>query len=783
MEQHAIDSSQGLSRAQVRERFQNGLANIDDTAGTQTVGQIIRKNIVTPFNILNLVLGALVASVGSWENMMFLGVALCNTVVGSLQEIAAKKTIDKLSLIATPKAHVIREGKLWDVGVSHIVMDDILQLNAGNQICADAVVVSGSCEVNESLITGESDPVTKLPGDHLLSGSFVVSGACRAQVEHVGKENYASKITGSAKYVKKNASEIMASINKIIKMIGIILVPVGIALFCKEIFLSGTDFRSAIISCVAALVGMVPEGLVLLTSSVLAVSVVRLATRKALVQELYSIETLARVDTLCLDKTGTITEGTMQVDELIPLADETDAQLKGAIAAVVHTLNDDNPTSLAMKDFCPNAPNWTVQAEVPFSSARKWSGVCFSSVGTYVIGAGEFVLGDRFAGELRKKADAAAARGQRVLVLAHSKAPFGGEDAKALPADIAPIAMVLISDKIRKSARETLQYFADQGVDLKVISGDNAITVANIAKKAGLEHADRWVDATTLHSEEDIAEAVQKFSVFGRVTPQQKLQIVKALKAQKHTVAMTGDGVNDVLALKESDCSIAMASGSDAARTVSQIVLLDSNFASMPHIVAEGRRSINNLQRSASLYLYKALFSTIIAVCFIFLQSSYPFQPIQFTLLNALTVGFPSFVLALEPNRERIHGNFLQNIIKKAIPGALTMVLNILFLEAINFYIGLSLEQVSTVAVIVTGFTMLMILFRVCMPFNAKHVVLFTAMCAAFLFALIFLGTIFHITALTAPMILIIVPLLCAAVSMFAMFLHLIERILMRHVE
>lgn len=782
MERHATDKTQGLSRADVRERIKNGLVNGEDDMNTPSIGQIIRKNTITPFNILNLILGALIASVGSWENMLFLGVAVCNTFVGSIQEIAAKKTIDKLSLIATPRAHVIREGKLWDVGVSRIVLDDLLQLSAGNQICADAEVIHGSCEVNESLITGESDPVSKNPGDHLLSGSFIVSGSCRAQVEHVGKDNYAAKITGSAKYVKKNSSEIMAAINKIIKIIGIILVPVGTALFCKEVFLTGADFRSAVISSVAALVGMVPEGLVLLTSGVLAVSVVRLATRKALVQELYSIETLARVDTLCLDKTGTITEGTMQVDEMLPLAGQDPDALQAAISAIVHTLNDDNPTSLAMKDFCPNPPQWSAEMTVPFSSARKWSGACFSGQGTYVIGAGEFVLGSRFRGELRAQADTAAKRGQRVLVLAHSGQPFA-DDGKSLPQDIAPAAMLFLSDKIRKNARETLQYFADQGVDIKVISGDNAITVANIAGKAGLENADHWVDATTLQSDADIEQAVQKYAVFGRVTPQQKLQIVKSLKAQKHTVAMTGDGVNDVLALKESDCSVAMASGSDAARTVSQIVLLDSNFASMPHIVAEGRRSINNLQRSSSLYLVKAFFSTIIAVCFVFLQTSYPFQPIQFTLMNAVSVGLPSFVLALEPNRERIRGTFLLNIIKKAIPGALTMVLNILFLEAINFFVGLPLEQVSTVAVIVTGITMLMILFRVCMPFNAKHVVLFSAMCLVFLFALVFFGGLFHITVLTAPMILILIPLLLATLSMFVMFLHLIERILMRHVE
>lgn len=772
----------GLTREEVRARAHQGLMNGEEDVKTQSVGQIVRKNVITPFNILNVILGALIISSGSFKNILFLGVMLCNTVVGCFQEIRAKQTIDKLSLISAPKAHVLRDGKLWEVPVSKVVLDDILQLSSGNQVCTDCIAVAGSCEVNESLITGESDPVVKHAGDHLLSGSFIVSGSCRAQVEHVGKDNYAAKITGSAKYVKKTNSEILRSVNLIIKIIGFMLVPVGVALFYKAAVTSSSSYSQAIVSTVGALVGMVPEGLVLLTSIVLASSVMRLSFRNALVQELYSIEMLARVDTICLDKTGTITEGTMQVDSLCPLTEDfTEEVVCEAIAAVTHTLKDSNPTAEALKTKCPEDPGWEAVSEVPFSSARKWSGVHFSDHGTYMIGAGEFILGKRF-DALRPEADKAAAKGQRVLILAHSNSPFQ-EDGMALPDDIEPLAMMFLSDRIRKNARETLQYFADQNVDLKVISGDNAITVANIAKKAGLDKADSWVDATTLETDEDIKNAVRKYSVFGRVTPQQKLQIVKALKADNHNVAMTGDGVNDVLALKESDCSIAMASGSDAARTVSQIVLLDSNFASMPYIVAEGRRSINNLQRSSSLYLVKAFFSTILAVCFIFIQSQYPFEPIQFTLLNALTIGIPSFVLSLEPNRERLHGKFMLNIIKKAIPGALTMVLNVLFLEAINFFVQLPQEQLSTAAVVLTGFTLFMILFRVCMPFNGKHVFLFVTMCLGFILSYIFFGGMFSLTALTAPMILILLPLIFASISMFMMFLHLIERILMRHVE
>lgn len=782
MEQFSTSPETGLAREEVHARVQQGLVNGEEDVKTQSIGQIVRKNVVTPFNILNIILGALIISSGSLKNLLFLGVMVCNTVVGCFQEIRAKQTIDKLSLISSPKAHVLRDGKLWEVPVSKVVMDDILQLTAGNQVSSDCVVAAGSCEVNESLITGESDPILKHPGDHLLSGSFIVSGSCRAQVEHVGKDNYASKITGSAKYMKKTQSEILHSINLIIKIIGFMLVPVGAALFYKAAVTSSSSYSQAIVSTVGALVGMVPEGLVLLVSVVLASSVVRLSFRNALVQELYSIEMLARVDTICLDKTGTITEGTMQVDNLHSLRDDfSEDAICEAIAAVTHTLKDSNPTAEALKEKCPENPGWEASAEVPFSSARKWSGVYFAGRGTFVIGAGEFILGERFEA-LRPLADKAASKGQRVLILAHSDVPFQ-EDGMALPEDIKPLAMLFLSDRIRKNARETLQYFVDQNVDLKVISGDNAITVANIAKKAGLENADDWVDATTLETDEDIKEAVKRYAVFGRVTPQQKLKIVKALKADGHNVAMTGDGVNDVLALKESDCSIAMASGSDAARTVSQIVLLDSNFASMPHIVAEGRRSINNLQRSSSLYLVKAFFSTILAVCFIFIQSQYPFEPIQFTLLNALTIGIPSLVLSLEPNRERLHGQFMLNIIKKAIPGTLTMVLSVLLLEAVNFFVNLPQTQLSTAAVVLTGFSLFLILFRVCMPFNGKHIFLFVTMCIGFILAYIFFGSMFSLTALTAPMILILLPLMFASLSMFMMFLHLIERILMRHVD
>lgn len=769
----------GLSDEQVFERQQQGLTNDSGNITTQSEKQIILKNIITPFNILNFILAGLVLAVGSFKNMLFMGVILSNILIGSFQEIRAKRTIDKLSLIAAPRAHVIRNGEILEITVEEIVLDDVMVLSAGGQVCADCVVLEGECEVNESLITGESDPVYKRKGDAMLSGSFVVSGTCRAQAVHVGAENYASQITQSAKYVKKPNSEIMFWINRIIKWVGFSILPIGILLFCKQYFLMDSNLQDTVVNVVAALVGMIPEGLVLLTSVVLAVSVIRLSRHKTLVQELFCIETLARVDTLCLDKTGTITEGCMQVDGIVPLAQIEGKYLEQALSALAANLTDSNPTFLAIREHFQLNPGWPCETTRPFSSARKWSGASFAGIGTFVMGASEFILGESFA-PLRPMVEQYSQTGQRVLLLAYSTQPFRD---KELPESIKPMALVLLSDKIRAEAPKTLRYFADQGVDLKVISGDNAVTVANIAKKAGLESASRYVDATTLKTEEDIRQAAREYSVFGRVTPQQKLALVKALKADGHTVAMTGDGVNDVLALKEADCSVAMASGSDAARTVSQLVLLDSNFASMPRVVQEGRRSINNLQRSASLFLVKSIFSAIIAFCFLFIQANYPFEPIQMTLISALTIGAPSFVLALEPNRERIRGKFIVNVIQKSLPAAMTMVFNILLLTAVSGYMGFNDTQFSTMAVIITGCTGLMMLYKVCMPFNFLRGALSVMMTAAFILALVLFGWFFSMAPLNLPMVLVLMMLLLFAVCCMNVFLHLVDYILVPRLD
>ena len=779
--EHTKPSSEqlhGLTDAEVRQRIEQGLVNHNSDIKSKSIKRIVLENLITPFNILNFVLAVMILIVGSYKNLLFMGVIICNIFIGTVQEIRAKKTIDKLSLIAEPKAHVIRDGIKQEIAIHDIVMDDITFLGAGNQVCSDAVVIEGECEVNESLLTGESEPVLKQPGDHLLSGSFIISGNCHARVEHVGKDNYAAQITDNAKYVKKPNSEIMRWTNRIIKYIGFTLIPVGIALFCKQVFISHQGFNDAIVGFVAALIGMIPEGLILLTSVVFAVSIIRLSQHKTLVQELYCIETLARVDVLCLDKTGTITEGTMEVTDVLPLHDTTNEELNIALGSLIHALEDDNPTFNAVKTYCDQYDKLTCNHIVPFSSARKWSGASFDENGSYIFGATEFILKD--SSPYQEIIKEYSEKGQRVLMLAHS--PHQIQD-KELPAEIHPMAFLFISDKIRAEAPDTLAYFAEQGVDIKIISGDNAITVANIAKKAGLKTAEQYVDATTLQTPEEIKEAAQKYSVFGRVTPQQKLDLVKALKEQGHTVAMTGDGVNDVLALKESDCSIAMASGSDAARTVSQLVLLDSNFASMPKILKEGRRSINNLQRSSSLFLTKTIFSTINAILFIFLHFDYPFQPIQLTLISALTIGAPSLILALEPNKERIKGKYIVNVIRKSIPGAMTMVFNIVALAIVCSFIHFNSTEISTLAVMITGFAGLLVLLKVSLPFNWIRCALFFTMLGAFIFAIFILKDLFSLASITLPMFYCFLVLAGFAIIVFVLFSLLIDKLLSKQID
>lgn len=766
------DCKFGLSDKQIIQRKKDNLTNYAVSIPTKTIPRIFFENTFTLFNLLNFVLALAILFVGSYKNLLFIGVIVCNTLIGTFQEIRAKKLVDKLSLISSTKVDVIRNGKKQQISIEEIVLDDIVSLSIGKQVVADCTVIDGICEVNESLLTGESDSISKSKGDMLLSGSYIVSGNCRAKIEHIGKQNYAFKISKDAKYVKKINSEIMCTLNLIIKIVSFMIIPIGIMLFYKQFNMGTITYQDAVVNTVAAIIGMIPEGLILLTSTVLAVGVIRLSKHKVLVQELYCIETLARVDVLCLDKTGTITEGCMEVTDIIEIDKNYSNKINDILSSMAYALKDNNPTFNAIKAKFGINNVYDACNIMPFSSNKKWSGVYFNNEGSYILGAAEFIFKEPpfiIYNELKKYSSQ-----NRVLVLAHSNNDFKG---KELPNKVDPIALILTSDKIRPQAKKTLEYFKNQGVDIKVISGDNVLTVSNIAKNAGVKNADNYIDATTLKNDDDIKNAAKTYTIFGRVTPQQKKKLIISLKKLGHTVAMTGDGVNDVLALKEADCSIAMSSGSDAARNVSQLVLVNSCFDSMPKIVAEGRRSINNIQRSASLFLVKTIYSAILSILFIFINMPYPFMPIQMTLISIFTIGIPSFVLALEPNNERINGNFFMNIISKSIPAALSAVLNIMLIVLIIKLFHLGLREFSTFSVILTAYTGILLLFKVSSPFNVLRKCLLTFIIVGFLTGIIFGKSLFSLAYLNISSLLILISLIAFSTFSFLSILKLSDRI------
>ncbi len=709
-----------LSDKEVLERINSGKVNIDSSLPTKSVKRIFYDNIVTLFNIINIILFVLLILVGSYKNLLFMGVIICNTAIGIFQEIRSKKSVDKLSILVSKKVKAIRNKKETEIPIDKIVLDDIIYLSRGSQVPSDCIIISGSVYANESLLTGESDTILKSESAQLFSGSFISSGECYAKVNKVGADNYASKIHSEAKYIKKVNSEIMNTLKKIIKVCSIIIFPVGLTLFCAKFFADGFSMQESVVSTVGALIGMIPEGLVLLTSSVLAVSVIRLTRSKVLVQELYCIETLARVDVLCLDKTGTITCDEMEVTTVKSFI-KNEEEIKLALGSIAKSTKDDNSTIRSIKEYSKNFSFLKSKKVIPFSSDKKWSGAVFENGISYVIGAGEFVFKDKE--KYKNVFDTIYSVNDpvRILSLAKINREINSDDDLE---DAVPIGLILIKDKIRSNAKETIGYFTKQGVDLKVISGDGINTVSNIAKEAGVEGADLAVDATVLTTDEMVTEAAEKYNVFGRVTPQQKKILVKSLQKNGHTVAMTGDGVNDVLALKEADCSVAMASGSDAARNVAQLVLVNNDFSSMPKVVAEGRRAINNIQRSASLFLIKTIYSMVLAIAFIFVSSQYPFEPIQLSFVGGLTIGLPSFVLALQPNKDRIKGNFFANIISRAIPGAFVIIMNILVTTFVGKYIGFSGESISTIAVYLTAFVGLLMVIRLSIPFNGLRITL-----------------------------------------------------------
>lgn len=734
------DMEKGLTADEVQQRIDSGKINGDQNVKTKSVAQILRENIVTFFNFIFIVFAVLICFfIDSSEkfltivgNFGFLILIVFNALVGIVQELRAKHTIDKLSLISAPKAVVIRDGEQKEIAVKDIVLDDITVLASGSQICADSFVVEGSIEVNESLITGEPDAILKNVGDKIMSGSFVVSGNAKAQVEHVGMDNFATKISAGAKYFKKPNSEIWRSLMFIVKVMATILVPMGVMLFCVKYFAQENPeqaekiittlfgykinqyLSTTVLGTVATLIGMIPSGLVALSSTVFCVSVIRLSRHKTLAQDLYCIETLARVDVLCLDKTGTITEGTMDVNSIEPVKNREIAEIKQIIKNVTSALEDNNATINALRSYVADIDvSCTAEQIVPFSSARKWSGARINGV-SYVIGAPEFVFKKKTK-TLEKNTEEMAKKGYRVMVVASSKNKFADSE---LPSALKLESFIYITDKIRAEAPDTLRFFKHEGVTVKVISGDNPETVRAVAMRAGLEDCDNIIDMSTLTTEEEVYDAATKYTIFGRVLPDQKLMLVKALKKAGHTVAMTGDGVNDVLALKEADCSVAMASGSDAAKNVSSLVLLDSNFSSMPRVVAEGRRSINNLERSAALYIMKTVYNTLLALLFMVVTVPLPFTPQNLTIMGAVTIGMPSVVLALEPNADRVTGRFLPKVLSNALPGGITVLLGAIAVILCNrfFLTNLTDAQSQTVFIWVITFVGFLLLFKVSLP-------------------------------------------------------------------
>lgn len=765
----------GLTEEQIKEREKDNLLNYDSVIPTKTIAHIVSNNLFTLFNFLNLALGLAVFLVSSYKNLLFLGVVVCNTIISTFQEIRSKKIIDKLSLISATNVKAIRNGSAKMIKIDEIVLDDILEINAGNQVVSDAIVMDGSCEVNESFITGESDPIYKNKGDMLLSGSFIISGKCIVQVEHIGLDNYTSAISRGAKYIKKVNSELMQALKKVIKVVSIIIIPIGFFLFWKQTLIVNNTFEGAVVNTVAALIGMIPEGLILLTSTVLAVSVIRLSKHKVLVQELYCIETLARVDTLCVDKTGTITDGNMEVVDIFLLARDVN-NIEEILSCLSENLEDNNATIAAIRKKYQLKKDWQVNKNIPFSSQRKFSGITFDRYGSYIIGAPEFVLKDEY-NSISSIVDNYS-KEYRVLLLAHSNYPFINSE---LPKNINPLCLILLKDRIRPHAIDTLKYFKEQGVDIKIISGDSVLTVANIASRIGFNHKNSYIDASTITNDVQLKDAVKKYTIFGRVSPNQKRDIIHFLKEDNHTVAMIGDGVNDVLALKEADCSISLASGSEASRNVSQLVLLDSNFDAMPMVVAEGRRTINNIERSATLFLVKTIYAATLAFIFLFVNMSYPFVPIQLTLTSVLTIGIPSFVLAIEPNHERIRGKFLTNVISRSLPTALTIVINIILIMIIATIIDLSYEQTSTLSVILTGYIGFMLLYKICMPFNNIRRALMLTMVSCFIIGIIGLRTLFSLTIVTPYMLLIIGLLVIIATHNFKLFTNLYYKFKIKH--
>lgn len=779
----------GLTDEEVRQRVEEGLTNRADISTDKTTKEIVISNVFTYFNLIFLVITILLIMVGSFRNLTFLPIIIGNTVIGIVQEIRAKKTLEKMSLLNAPHADVIRNGSVKQISTDELVKDDVILLTAGKQICADAVVISGNIQVNESLLTGEADEVEKTEGSTLMSGSFVVSGECYARLEKVGNESYISKLSLEAKSMGgKEQSEMIRSINLIVKWVGIVIIPIGLILFWQSHFVNGESITKSVTSTVAAIIGMIPEGLYLLTTVALALSTMKLARKKVLLHDMKSIETLARVDVLCVDKTGTITEPDMKLKEIFLCknsgADGTQTaltldELKSLILDYANASVDNNATMLALKAYAADALtnntsalHRTTVSQQAFSSSLKYGSVTFSD-GTYLLGAPEFIMHEDFA-RIEEEIIPYADKGDRVLLFAR----YDGENVEnGINGSVTPLGFVALANPIRENAVKTFEYFKSQGVEIKVISGDNPRTVSRIAIQAGIESAESFVDAATLDTEDKIADAVNKYTVFGRVTPKQKKQLVKALQAKGHTVAMTGDGVNDILAMKDADCSVAMASGSEAAAQAAQVVLLDSDFAHMPDVVYEGRRVVNNIQRSASLFLVKNIFSLLLSLFSVILMVTYPLEPAQVSLISMFTIGVPGFLLALEQNKDRIKGHFITNVMLKALPGGLTDVIAVGALVVCGEVFCISDASIGTIATLVLSVVGFMILFKISEPLNGMKYAVIIGNIAGLVFSGFFLKKLFALTDLSNICILLMIVFGFAAESLFRNLTLLVEKL------
>lgn len=779
----------GLTDEEVRQRVEEGLTNRADISTDKTTKEIVISNVFTYFNLIFLVITILLIMVGSFRNLTFLPIIIGNTVIGIVQEIRAKKTLEKMSLLNAPRADVIRNGSVKQISTEELVKDDVILLTAGKQICADAVVISGNIQVNESLLTGEADEVEKTEGSTLMSGSFVVSGECYARLEKVGNESYISKLSLEAKSMGgKEQSEMIRSINLIVKWVGIVIIPIGLILSWQSHFVNGESITKSVTSTVAAIIGMIPEGLYLLTTVALALSTMKLARKKVLLHDMKSIETLARVDVLCVDKTGTITEPDMKLKEIFLCknsgADGTQTaltldELKSLILDYANASVDNNATMLALKAYAADALtnntsalHRTAVSQQAFSSSLKYGSVTFSD-GTYLLGAPEFIMHEDFA-RIEEEIIPYADKGDRVLLFAR----YDGENVEnGINGSVTPLGFVALANPIRENAVKTFEYFKSQGVAIKVISGDNPRTVSRIAIQAGIESAESFVDAATLDTEDKIADAVNKYTVFGRVTPKQKKQLVKALQAKGHTVAMTGDGVNDILAMKDADCSVAMASGSEAAAQAAQVVLLDSDFAHMPDVVYEGRRVVNNIQRSASLFLVKNIFSLLLSLFSVILMVTYPLEPAQVSLISMFTIGVPGFLLALEQNKDRIKGHFITNVMLKALPGGLTDVIAVGALVVCGEVFCISDASIGTIATLVLSVVGFMILFKISEPLNGMKYAVIIGNIAGLVFSGFFLKKLFALTDLSNICILLMIVFGFAAESLFRNLTLLVEKL------